>query len=89
MSDGGPTDLSANIDGDIQTLITNLQATVNAKNHLLTVSTVYFGPESDWVSKEHISAMASDGQGQFVDVNLTTDLIIDDLVTVPDCSQSL
>ena len=35
----------------------------------MTLSTIYFGPENDSQSIDHLQTMAHEGQGQFVDTN--------------------
>lgn len=95
MSDGMPTDLGylsgsssdiAALDAELVGIVNNLKATA-AQNGTskLTLSTVYFGPEgnADPGAIEHLQDMATAGNGQFVDTNLTTNLQIADLITVP------
>ncbi len=84
MSDGMPTDISGNIDTGIIAMVDQLRTKVQANGtSLLTVSSVYFGPESDSVSISHLQNMANEGQGQFVDTNLQSSLVINDLISVP------
>jgi hypothetical protein len=89
MSDGMPTDISGNVASGIITLVDQLRTTVQSNGKsLLTVSSVYFGPESDAVSIGNLTTMASEGQGQFVDTNqLTSALSINDVITVPGSCQ--
>lgn len=89
MSDGNPTDLSSDRDGSevtaITALVNNLLASRPAKN--LTISSVFFGSPSDTPSIQNLSKMASLGGGDFVDTNVTQNIVISDLVAIPgqDC----
>jgi hypothetical protein len=84
MSDGQPTDISGNIVTGINTMVDSLRTAVQANGSLLTVSAVYFGPETDQTAINNLGAMSTEGQGQFVDTNLlTSSLQINDVITVP------
>ena len=85
MSDGMPTDISGNVTTAIDGMVNNLRNQVQANGvSLLTVSTVYFGPESDSTSIGNLTNMAHVGNGQFVDTNqLSSELQINDVITVP------
>ena len=85
LSDGAPTDLSANIDSDILSLVKSLNSVVLGKGRLLTVNSVYFGPESDSAAQQHLELMADDGSGQYVDTNGSNSLEVEDIITVPGC----
>lgn len=85
MSDGGPTDLNSPIDTSIVSIVDNLKTITENKGHLITVSSVYFGPDDDSDAKDHLEVMASEGGGQFFDTNTTTELEVDDIITVPGC----
>lgn len=89
MSDGQPTDISGNQINGITQMVQQLRTTVES-NHtsLLTVSAVYFGSANDTTSINNLTAMAKEGQGQFIDTNKTLGLEINDVITVPgSCSQ--
>jgi hypothetical protein len=87
LSDGQPTDVQTN--DQLTTAVNSLKATIAAKGHLLTMSTVYFGPASgsDPTADQAISrltAMAQAGNGQFLDTNQTGGVLnIGDVITVP------
>jgi hypothetical protein len=85
MSDGMPTDISGDQVAEIKRLVDNLRTSVEVNGtSLLTVSSVYFGPENDSTSIGNLTAMASEGSGQFVDTNsLTSALKINDIISVP------
>lgn len=85
MSDGQPTDLKSPVDTSIIGLVDGLRNTVKGKGGLVTVSSVYFGPESDSTSIDHLTTMATEGKGQFVDANklAANSFAIDDVITVP------
>ena len=85
LSDGAPTDLSSNMDADIATLVKSLNSVVLGKGRLLTVSTVYFGPEKDTAAQSHLELMADGGNGQYVDANGSGSLEVEDIITVPGC----
>ena len=86
MSDGQPTDISGNVASGIISLVDQLRTAVqNNGTSLLTVSSVYFGAESDHVSIGNLQTMATEGSGQFVDTNVTTSISINDIITVPTC----
>ena len=85
MSDGMPTDIVGAQIPAIKTMVDNLRTLVQSDgSSLLTVSSVYFGPDSDSTSVNNLTAMATEGGGQFVDTNsLTSALQINDVITVP------
>jgi hypothetical protein len=85
MSDGMPTDISGNVNSGIISMVDNLRTAVQANgSSLLTVSSVYFGPDGDNVSIGNLKTMANEGQGQFVDTNqLNSALQINDVINVP------
>jgi hypothetical protein len=85
MSDGMPTDITGNVTTAINTMVNNLRAQVQMNGvSLLTVSSVYFGPENDPSAIANLTNMASVGNGQFVDTNqLTSELQINDVINVP------
>jgi uncharacterized protein YegL len=83
MSDGMPTDLTGNVQTDIVNLVDSLRGTVLKGGSTSTVSTVYFGPDSDGTSIANLTTMAKEGQGQFVDTNQTTSLNFAQVITVP------
>jgi hypothetical protein len=84
MSDGQPKDLgnsaSDQING-ISGIAANLLGSTAAGR--ITLSTVYFGPNSDTQSENNLSTMATLGGGQFINSNVTTSYSIDNLITVP------
>lgn len=90
MSDGMPTDISGNVNSGIISMVQNLRTTVQANGtSLLTVSAVYFGPESDNEAIGNLRTLANEGQGQFVDTNqLNSALQINDVITVPGSCQA-
>jgi len=86
MSDGQPGDLGSTAASELsgsKTLADNLNSYVTAFGSKSTLSTVYFGAESDSNSIANLSGMASEGGGQFVDTNKVTDLSISDIITIP------
>jgi len=85
MSDGMPTDLgsASGQAAAIQQLVANLQTDVTNHGALVSVSSVYFGPESDGTSINNLKTMAITGGGQFVDTNLVQTLNISDVITIP------
>jgi hypothetical protein len=85
MSDGMPTDITGNVQTAITGMVNTLRTDVESNGtSLLSVSTVYFGPESDATSISNLTTMASVGNGQFVDTNLLSNqLQINDVITVP------
>ena len=87
MSDGMPTDLGKSTQqvGAITALVQNLLNEVQASGTQITVSSVYFGPESSPQPITNLTAMASVGGGQFVDTNVNPDLEISDIVNIPGC----
>jgi len=86
MSDGQPTDINGNVASGIISMVDQLRLSVqNNGSSLMTVSSVYFGPENDNISIGNLQTMANEGQGQFVDTNINGTLSIHDLITVPSC----
>ena len=85
MSDGQPTDLAAEADGTSQSSITALVKDLLTVKPIefLTVSSVFFGSPTDAHSIQNLSKMASVGGGDFVDTNLTQNIVISDLVAIP------
>jgi hypothetical protein len=92
MSDGEPTDVTS--DSQLTTVVNNLETQVKSKGHLLSVSTVYFGPAGSTSTTStptsadkaisRLKAMAAAGSGQFLDTNQTGGTLkIDDIITVP------
>jgi hypothetical protein len=80
-SDGQPTDVTSMT--NLNALSTSLKSAASAKGALLTVSTVYFGDASDSKSISNLSGMAAAGGGRFVNTNVSTNIKINDLITVP------
>jgi len=86
MSDGQPTDISGDVHTAIISMVDHLRTTVQSNgSSLLTVSSVYFGPDSDTTSIGNLKTMATEGSGQFVDTNVTQTISINDIITVPSC----
>ena len=86
MSDGQPTDIHGNIRTSIISMVDDLRTEVQSNGKsLLTVSSVYFGPENDFTSIGNLQAMATQGSGQFVDTNITQAISIHDIISVPSC----
>lgn len=89
MSDGMPTDLGSDnstIDTNLTNLLTNLKQSVVNHGSAVSISAVYFGPEStsnDTAAVAHVQLIANLGKGQFVDTNVNGDLSIDDVLTIP------
>jgi hypothetical protein len=93
MSDGGPSDLAVQQDSDfsqvisknvseLQTIVQDLRSSVGAKGSSITVSSVYFGPESGADGGiANIQAIANTGGGQFVDTNVTQQLDFSSLIS--------
>jgi hypothetical protein len=99
MSDGQPTDLTCSsgngqqndcvATGAITTLVKDLLQTASANGQSqATVSAVFFGSASDTDSVTNLSTMASVGGGQFVNTNVNSNIVINDIITVPGCSAS-
>ncbi len=89
MSDGMPTDIYGNSNSGIVHLVQNLRTVVEANgDSLLTVSSVYFGPQNDNNAINNLRTVASEGKGQFVNTNeLNHALQINDVITVPGSCQ--
>ena len=90
MSDGQPTDIGKSADAQITAITTLTNSLLQvAGSGRLTFSSVFFGNSSDAQSVSNLSTMAKLGGGQFVDTNVTTNLSIDNLITVPtqDCGK--
>jgi len=86
MSDGQPKDLGSTPNVQLAAIKSNvdgLLSTVQSYGSLLTVSAVYFGDEADSTSIANLQGMASEGGGQFVDTNKTTNVVISDIINVP------
>ncbi len=86
MSDGQPKDLGSTATqqvSGISNLVNSLFAKVAALGSSATVSSVYFGPASDATAINNLNVMATLGGGQFVNTNITTHLVISDIITVP------
>jgi hypothetical protein len=99
MSDGQPTDITCTSgsgrDNDcvanaaITTLVKDLLKTSSANGKSqATVSAVFFGSASDSDSVSNLTTMASVGGGQFVNANVNSNIVINDIITVPGCSAS-
>lgn len=84
MSDGQPTDLgntaALQLSG-AQNAVNTLRNTVGKER--LTLSTVFFGNNSDLNSINNLSGMAATGGGLFVNTNITKNLSIDSIINVP------
>ena len=90
MSDGIPTDIYGDASIEISNLVRELRTEVESNgSSLLTVSSVYFGPDDDADSIHNLEVVARSGQGQFVDTNkLASALQINDVITVPGSCQT-
>ncbi|MBS1959452.1 MAG: VWA domain-containing protein [Bdellovibrionales bacterium] len=86
MSDGKPTDANSNIQSwsQISNLVPDLLAAAGSSNSL-AVGTVYFGPANDSTAISNLSQMATQGGGQFVNTNTTTNFTINDVISIPGC----
>jgi hypothetical protein len=87
MSDGMPTDISGNQPAGIIQLVDQLRTAVQQNGSLMSISSVYFGSAIDHSAINNLSVMASEGQGQFVNTNETTSLVINDVISVPGSCQ--
>lgn len=81
MSDGEPNPDRTN--DEVKALVKNLKSAVLNKARLVTVSTVYFGPRNKNSAINKLKNMADEGNGQFVNTNDSSDLTIDDVISVP------
>lgn len=87
MSDGMPNPAMSDL--EIQAQIDQLFQNVAARNQLISLNTVYFGPAANSSTQAaqamaRLQTMALSGAGQFVDTNQTGgQLTIDSVVTVP------
>jgi Mg-chelatase subunit ChlD len=81
MSDGQPNPSLSN--NQIKNLVIDLKTSVLNSARLVSVSTVYFGPDNDDGAKSVLRDIASEGNGQFVDTNVSTDLTIESVISVP------
>jgi Mg-chelatase subunit ChlD len=85
MSDGYPTDISTtpSLTTNLVNLVSRVANAVTSKGNLITISTVYFGPGSDSSAIGNLQVMAQTGKGQFVNTNVSNDLVISDVISVP------
>ena len=88
MSDGQPTDVFDPVLPALRSMIDSVTTAAIAKGGLATTSMVLFDPSSDTQyssSLENLSAMGSEGKGQFFDTNFPPvgGLAIDDIISVP------
>lgn len=99
MSDGAPTDVSSptnttKTNTEVINMVHALTGAAAANNRLVTVNTIYFGPQSGYVDPstgvtaaaaiEHLQVMANAGFGQFINTNTVSGTLqIDSVITVP------
>ncbi len=88
MSDGQPTDVDDPVILNLKTMIDSVTTAAISKGGLATTSMVLFDPINDSqysFSAQNLSAMASEGKGQFFDTNFPPagGLAIDDIISVP------
>lgn len=82
MSDGQPTDIAAPVSTNLIAKTKALRESIQNQGRPVTLSTVYFGAATDTNSINNLMVMAQEGGGQFVNTNLSSDLVIDDLITI-------
>lgn len=85
MSDGQPTDVSSSpsLTTNLVAMVQSFAGSIQAQHGAVAVSTVYFNPANNSGDSANLQAMAQAGGGQFVNTNVTSSLVIADLVSVP------
>lgn len=90
MSDGNPTDLGKDAATKIKSLVSTLRnSAVNGGKSMVSVSSVYFGPASSVGRIANMQTVSNEGDGLFLDTNVSTAFTLESLIKIPglDCSQ--